>query len=89
MVKTVRQKLGDCLGVTKKCLEKVKVKNKKGAILLKFAADYYEDAAYYEKRDPATALEAVAYAHGFIDAGVLLGLLEIRGHHLSKRSATK
>ena len=51
--------------------------------LLKFAKDYYNDEKQYaEKGDYVTALEAIAYAHGFIDAGVLAGYFEIGGYHL-------
>jgi len=75
-----------CEKITKDCLEKVEVLDDKGQTLLKFAKDYYNDALHYkEKDDEETALEAVAYAHGFIDAGVLLGHLKIEGYHLDKK----
>jgi hypothetical protein len=76
-----QDKLEYCLAMTGECLKKVKVK-KGGEILVKFAKDYYNDAVYYKEIDRETALEAVAYAHGFIDAGILLGLLDIRDYHL-------
>ena len=81
----MRDKLEYCLKVTGECLEKAKIKDERGDRLFKFAKDYYNDALYYKKRDPATALEAVAYSHGFIDAGVLTGLIEIEGYHLRER----
>jgi len=74
-------KLDCCLAITRECLEKLKVK-KGGEILAKFAKDYYNDALYYKETDPETALEAVSYAHGFIDAGILAGLLDIKEYHL-------
>jgi hypothetical protein len=77
----MRDKLECCLEITGGCLKTLKVK-KGGEILAKFAKDYYNDALYYKERDPETALEAVAYAHGFIDAGILAGLLDIRDYHL-------
>ena len=77
----MRDKLSCCLEITGGCLKGLKVK-KGGEILAKFAKDYYNDALYYRERDPETALEAVAYAHGFIDAGILCGLLDIKDYHL-------
>jgi len=74
-------KLDYCLKTTGNCLKKMKVK-KEGEEIARFAKDYYNDALYYSKSDPETALEAVAYSHGFIDAGVLLSLIEIKGYHL-------
>ena len=50
---------------------------------LQFLNDYVADAKHYaEKGDYATALEAIAYAHGFIDAGVLAGYFKIDDYHL-------
>jgi len=77
----MRDKLSCCLEITGNCLKQLKVK-KGGEILARFAKDYYNDALYYKEKDPETALEAVAYAHGFIDAGILCGLLDIKDYHL-------
>lgn len=77
----MRNKLSCCLEITGNCLKQLKVK-RGGEILAKFARDYYNDALYYKEKDPETALEAVAYAHGFIDAGILAGLLDIKEYHL-------
>ena len=76
-------KLEFCLGETKKALSKLKLKDKKAEILIKFCKDYYNDALYYKDKDRETALGCAEYAHGFIDAGVLLGFIEIKGYHLS------
>ncbi|WP_048152389.1 DUF357 domain-containing protein [Palaeococcus ferrophilus] len=44
---------------------------------LTMARSYYEDARYYyEKGDYVTAFAALNYAHGFIDAGVRLGVFK-------------
>ena len=76
-------KLEFCLETTEKCLKDLRVIDERACELIKFAQDYYNDAVHYkEKGDMDTALEAVAYAHGFIDAAVLLGLVEISGYHL-------
>ena len=77
----MRDKLSCCLEITGNCLKQLKVR-KGGELLAKFAKDYYNDALYYKKKDPETALEAVAYAHGFIDAGIIAGLLDIKDYHL-------
>lgn len=79
-------KLDYCMKITDECLRKAKIVDPKGEELLKFAKDYYKDAVYFSLKDKETALEAVAYAHGFIDAAVLLGLVEIKDYHLSKQS---
>jgi hypothetical protein len=42
---------------------------------LTMAKSYFKDARYYyEKGDYVTAFAALNYAHGFIDAGVRLGV---------------
>jgi len=85
-MKTVKQKYEFCMKVTADCLSKALVLDEKGEILIKWAKDYYSDAEYYfSQGDENTALEAIAYAHGFIDSGVLLGHLKINGYHLEKR----
>lgn len=44
---------------------------------LTMAKSYFEDAKYYyEKGDYVTAFAALNYAHGFIDAGVRLGVFK-------------
>jgi hypothetical protein len=85
----MNKKLDFCLKETKRCLGSAIARGPDARQLLKFARDYYEDARYYEKRDPETALEAVAYAHGFIDAALLLGLVEIKGYHLAAKEKVK
>ncbi len=82
---TAKEKYEICHRITSDALSKleVTVKNEISKTLLKFANDYYNDAEYYaSKGDYATALEAIAYAHGFIDAGILCGVFEIPGYHL-------
>ena len=82
----VKKKYEYCLGITKKAVDNLKViDEKKARLLLKWVENYKRDAEYYaEKEDFATALEAIAYAHGFIDSAVLLGLVEVKGYHLKK-----
>ncbi len=45
--------------------------------VLSMARTYYEDAKHFQReQDLLRALAAVTYAHGWIDAGVRLGLLD-------------
>ena len=80
-----KEKYELCLRITGEAMEKLVVveDNQVSETFLQFARDYLADAKHYaEKGDYATALEAIAYAHGFIDAGVLAGYFEIDGYHL-------
>lgn len=83
-MKDLEKKLEQCIEITGKTLGKAKAKDKKGEKLIKFADDYYKDAEYYQKKEPETALEAVSYAHGFLDSGVLLGHIQIPDYELRK-----
>jgi hypothetical protein len=76
------QKLSHYLDITKKALDIVKILPPEDSQLKKAADDlysmalaYYEDAGHYkEQGDYVTAFACVNYAHGYIDAGVRLGL---------------
>ena len=71
--------------ITENCINKLELLDEKGKILQEWINNYYKDALHYaEKGDFVTALEAIAYAHGFIDSGVLLGLFKIENYHLEK-----
>ncbi len=87
----IMKKLDFCLGATRECLKTLKILDSRAAALVRFAQDYYSDAVHYRRQgDMETALEAAAYAHGFIDAAVLLGMAEIQGYHLQcKKSAER
>ncbi|MBI1973828.1 DUF357 domain-containing protein [Candidatus Micrarchaeota archaeon] len=85
MSEGTRRKLEFCMAATKECLDSIRLVDKRGNALLRFAKDYFSDAQHYAKKgNEATALEAAAYAHGFIDSLVLLGFAEIPGYHLKK-----
>ena len=74
-----------CLRITSDAMGKLEIARRglASATYLRFAQDYIADAKHYAaKGDYATALEAIAYAHGFIDAGVLSGYFKIEGYHL-------
>ncbi len=78
------QKIEKYLQTTKTALEKISIAEeksipwkKKANEFLDMATRYYKDALYYRKRgDVVTAFAAVTYAHGWIDAGVRLGLFD-------------
>ena len=73
------------LSATKDALGKAKAADKEGERLLGFVRDYYNDAQHYAGKDAPTALEAVAYAHGILDGGVLAGHIKIKGYHLEAK----
>ena len=70
--------------VTKKALDNIKIKVNKDhehyKSALKFldtATRYYQDANYFKKKnDSASAFGALNYAHGWLDAGIDIGLFE-------------
>lgn len=82
--KALRDRLTRYFTLTGKALEKVRPAPpgrsflRKGADdVLAMARSYYEDAKHFEQEeDLPRALAAVTYAHGWIDAGVRLGLLD-------------
>ncbi|WP_457742155.1 DUF357 domain-containing protein [Thermococcus sp.] len=68
--------------ITEEALKRLEVAVHEKSLLYEVARDfltmarsYFEDARYYyEKGDYVTAFAALNYAHGFIDAGVRLGV---------------
>jgi hypothetical protein len=82
MREVTEEKLKKYLSITEKALEIIKILPPEGSQLRKAADDllmmatsYYKDACYYkEKGDHVTAFACINYAHGYIDAGVRLGL---------------
>ncbi|MFH0986688.1 MAG: DUF357 domain-containing protein [Candidatus Micrarchaeota archaeon] len=81
----IDKKIRYCMKITGDCLGKAEALDKQGALLMNWAKSYFSDAEFYlEKKDKETALEAVAYAHGFIDSGVLLGHIKIKGYYLER-----
>lgn len=80
----LKERLDRYLALTGKALEKVRPAPPGRSFLRKGAEDvlgmarsYYEDAKHFQQEeDLPRALAAVTYAHGWIDAGVRLGLLD-------------
>lgn len=62
--------------------EKIKLDNSRGKIL-DMVKRYIDDAHHFkEKGDIVTAFSALSYAHGFLDAGALLGIFDVHDSHL-------
>ncbi|MCI4363061.1 MAG: DUF357 domain-containing protein [Thermoplasmata archaeon] len=72
------------LRITTEALEKVRAAPPSSSFLAGAADDflgmaraYLSDARHFEEKgDPERALAAVSYAHGWLDAGVRLGILD-------------
>ena len=75
------EKLAKYFETTKKALEKAKTKpekQKEGEIILDMAQRYYNDAKYFEKeKNIVTAFAALNYAHGWLDTGARLEILDV------------
>ncbi len=81
----IKERFEFCFKLTTSALENIELINKTEASkrILEFARDYYSDAQFFAKKeDYPTALEAIAYAHGLVDAGVIAGFFRIPGYHL-------
>ncbi|MBS3159402.1 DUF357 domain-containing protein [Candidatus Woesearchaeota archaeon] len=72
--------------ITSKALKKIKIidenfeinSKKTAEDFLDMAQRYFDDARhFYEKGDKDTAFAALNYAHGWLDAGVRLGIFDV------------
>ena len=80
----LRERLARYLALTGRALEKVRPAPPGRSFLyqgskdfLEMARSYFRDAQHFQQEeDLPRALAAVTYAHGWIDAGVRLGLLD-------------
>ena len=78
-------KLFKYFDVTSRALEKAKVpanappaKKKEAEVILDMAQRYVSDASHFaQKGDWVLAFAALNYAHGWLDAGARLGLLDV------------
>lgn len=88
--KITPKKLEKYFEVTKKALDKAKIKTPSKIDLHKVAEDfvdtakrYYTDAHYFAKKgDMVTAFAALNYAHGFLDAAARARLLDVKDSKL-------
>ncbi|MCD6373519.1 MAG: DUF357 domain-containing protein [Thermococcus sp.] len=78
------EKLQKYFKITEEALQRLEVAVHEKSLLhavaddfLAMAKSYFNDARYYyQKGDYVTAFAALNYAHGFIDAGVRLGVFK-------------
>lgn len=78
------------LDITKKALEKLTLSPPEKSHLRRVAEDfltmatsYYKDAKFfYEKGELANAFACVNYAHGWLDAGVRIGIFDGGGDYV-------
>jgi|TARA_Y100000310_G_C20655694_1_gene801860 hypothetical protein len=86
--KITKQKLEKYFKLTTKALKKVKenvVKGKKreSKEIVDMVSNYLSDAEYFRKKgDFVNAFAALNYAHGWIDAGVRLGIFNVKDSKL-------
>jgi hypothetical protein len=75
------EKLAKYFDVTGRALKKAKPAKgheEQAAIILDMAQRYFEDASHFEKKgDKVLAFAALNYAHGWLDAGARLGILDV------------
>lgn len=78
------KRLEKYIKLTDKALKEVKKTNyKKAESLINMAENYYNDAIHFkEKGDYINAFAAINYAHAFLDAAALLGLIEVKNNAL-------
>jgi len=87
---TEKSKLERCMEITEEALEKSKAIDEEGKKLMEFINNYYKDAKYYKsKGEKETALEAISYAHGILDAGVLLKHIKTSNYILNPEKKEK
>lgn len=82
------EKLAKYFEITRKALEMatecVNADRKKEAeVILDMATRYLSDAEHFEKKgDRVTAFAALNYAHGWLDCGAMLGILDVNDDYL-------
>lgn len=84
VVRDLEARLARYLALTAQALQKAQLAPPPRSFLRRGAEDvlsmartYYQDALHFQSQhDLPRALAAVSYAHGWIDAGVRLGLLD-------------
>ncbi|WP_048053362.1 DUF357 domain-containing protein [Pyrococcus horikoshii] len=85
-----KEKIEKYISITEEALENLEIAVDERSHLyivakdfLTMARSYFEDAKYYYKKgDYVTAFAAINYAHGFIDAGVRLGVFKGENNRL-------
>lgn len=80
-LKKYRELTSNALEVAKSSI--VKEKKKEAEEVVKMVSNYLSDSDYFEKKgDFVDAFAALNYAHGWIDAGVRLGVFDVSDSNL-------
>jgi len=87
MSRITEEKLAKYFDITGRALKKVKIGQQKEIDVKSAAEDfldmaqrYYDDAKHFkEKGEIVNAFGALNYAHGWLDAGVRIGLFDVDG----------
>ncbi len=87
--KITKQKIEKYLKLTEKALSKAKkniakTKKQQALEIINMAENYFSDAQYFfkDKKDFVNAFAAINYAHGWLDAGVRLGIFNVKDNKL-------
>jgi hypothetical protein len=75
------EKLNKYFDVTGRALKKAKAASgceKEAGTIMQMAQNYYDDAKHFAKKgDKVLAFAALNYAHGWLDCGARLGMLDV------------
>jgi|SRR3989344_6184991 len=87
--KVTEERLKKYFELTEEAYEKAKSSKEKISLnnsrekILDMVKRYIDDAHYFKnKGDIVTAFASLSYAHGFLDAGALLGIFDVRDSKL-------
>jgi len=72
------EKLAKYFDITGRALKKAKKAKPEADVILDMANRYYQDAKHFrDKGEIVIAFAALNYAHGWLDAGARLGILDV------------
>lgn len=86
--KITKEKLNSYRNTTAKAIEIaknniVKGKRKEAREIIEMVENYLSDSEYFEKeKDMVSAFAAINYSHGWLDAGVRLGIFNVKDSRL-------
>ena len=86
--KITKEKLNSYRNTTAKAIEIaknkiVKGKRKEAREIIEMVENYLSDSEYFEKeKDLVSAFAAINYCHGWLDAGVRLGIFNVKDSRL-------
>ena len=84
--KISKEKIEKYLNLTKKALKMCKksiIKKEEAKEIIEMVENYLSDSEYFEKKGHyVNSFAAINYAHGWLDAGVRLGIFDIKDNQL-------